>query len=94
MGLESLMTELIKMENYDPTRSPSMESWEDVSVNTPMDDGTLSGQARKDRDLRATIHVERALNLGRANKEVSIPRLFDLPLENPHGFDVTISQLF
>jgi hypothetical protein len=65
------MTALIKMENDDPTRSPSMESWEDVSVNTPIDDGTLSGRTRKDRDLRATIHVERGLHLGRTNKEVT-----------------------
>ena len=63
------------MENVDPTRSPSMESWEDVSVNTPVDDGTLAGR-RKDRDLRATIHVERGLHLGRTNKEVT---KFQLP---------------
>jgi hypothetical protein len=65
------MTTLIKMETEDPTRSPSMESWEDVSVNTPIDDGTLSGRTRKDRDLRTAIHVERGLHLGRMNKEVS-----------------------
>lgn len=59
------------MENDDPTRSPSMESWEDVSVNTPIDDGTISGRNRKDRDLRAAIHVERGLHLGRTNREVN-----------------------
>lgn len=64
------------MENDDPARSPSQESWEDVSVNTPIDDGTLTGRSRKDRDLRATIHVERRLPLGRANKEVT---KFQLP---------------
>ena len=53
------MSALIKMENDDPLTSPSMESWEDVSVNTPIDNGTLSGRNRKDRDLRTTIHVER-----------------------------------
>ena len=76
MNLESTMAALIKMENDDPTRSPSMESWEDVSVNTPIDDGTLAGRSRKDRDLRATIHVERGLQFGRANKEVT---KFQLP---------------
>ncbi len=45
-----------------------MESWEDVSVNTPIDDGTLSGRHRKDRNLRASIHVERGLRLGHASK--------------------------
>ncbi|KUJ20936.1 uncharacterized protein LY89DRAFT_778579 [Mollisia scopiformis] len=76
MTLENTMTALIKMENDDPTRSPSMESWEDVSVNTPIDDGTPSGRSRKDRDLRTTIHVERGVHLGRANKEVT---KFQLP---------------
>ncbi|PVH85112.1 hypothetical protein DL98DRAFT_558090 [Cadophora sp. DSE1049] len=75
LRLENTIDALIKMENVDPTRSPSMESWEDVSVNTPIDDGTLMGR-RKDRDLRATIHVERGLHLGRANKEVT---KFQLP---------------
>lgn len=76
MSLENTMTALIKMEHDDPTRSPSMESWEDVSVNTPIDDGTLSGRTRKDRDLRAMIHVERGLHLGKASKEVT---KFQLP---------------
>ncbi|KAK0113136.1 SNF1-interacting protein [Cadophora gregata] len=75
LNLQSTIDALVKMENVDPTRSPSMESWEDVSVNTPIDDGTLTGR-RKDRDLRATIHVERGLHLGRANKEVT---KFQLP---------------
>lgn len=75
LGLDNTIDALIKMENVDPTRSPSMESWEDVSVNTPVDDGTLAGR-RKDRDLRATIHVERGLHLGRTNKEVT---KFQLP---------------
>jgi VAD1 Analog of StAR-related lipid transfer domain/PH domain len=76
MSLENTMAALIKMEHDDPTRSPSMESWEDVSVNTPIDDGTLSGRTRKDRDLRAMIHVERGLHLGKASKEVT---KFQLP---------------
>ncbi|KAF4636436.1 hypothetical protein G7Y89_g1643 [Cudoniella acicularis] len=76
MTLEETMSVLIKMENEDPTRSPSMESWEDVSVNTPIDDGTISGRTRKERDLRTTIHVERGLHLGRLDKEVT---KFQLP---------------
>lgn len=75
-NLEETMTTLIKMENDDPTRSPSMESWEDVSVNTPIDDNTASGRTRRDRDLRTAIHVERGLHLGRAKKEVT---KFQLP---------------
>lgn len=78
MSLEDIMTALIKMEHEDPTRSPSMESWEDVDVNTPIDDGTISGRAhsRKSRDLRASLHVERGLNFNRKGKEVT---KFQLP---------------
>jgi len=76
LNLEETMRALIKMENDDPTRSPSMESWEDVDVNTPIDDGTASGRLRRDRDLRTSIHVERGLQLGRANKDVA---KFQLP---------------
>jgi VAD1 Analog of StAR-related lipid transfer domain len=75
MSLENLMSELIKLETEDPTRSPSMESWEDISVNTPIDDGTAAGR-RKERDLRTTIHVERELQIGRTGKEVT---KFQLP---------------
>lgn len=77
LGLEDIISALLKMEHDDPTRSPSMESWEDVSMNTPIDDGTLYGRSRsrKDRELRASIHVERGLHLGR-NKEVT---KFQLP---------------
>lgn len=54
-------------------RSPSIESWEDVSVNTPIDNGTSTGRSR---DLRTTIHVERGMHLGRPIKEVT---KFQLP---------------
>jgi hypothetical protein len=75
-SLEETMAALIKMEDEDPSRSPSMESWEDVSMNTPIDDGTPFGRARKGHnDLRTSLHVERSLHLGR-NKEVT---KFQLP---------------
>ncbi|QSZ30583.1 hypothetical protein DSL72_000139 [Monilinia vaccinii-corymbosi] len=78
MSLEDIMTSLIKMEHEDPARSPSMESWEDVDVNTPVDDGTISGRthSRKDRDLRTSLHVERGLNFNRKGKDVT---KFQLP---------------
>jgi hypothetical protein len=84
LTLESLIAELIRMENDDPLRSPSMESWEDISVNTPIDDGTLGGR-RKERDLRAAIHVERGLHIGRTGKEVT---KFQLPSQ-PVTYEVT-----
>ena len=67
MSVEKIMTALIKMEKEDILRSPSMESWEDVSVNTPIDDGTIGGRSRK--DLKQSLHVERGHNLGRSRKE-------------------------
>ena len=76
LSLESIMTALIKMENDDPTRSPSVESWEDVSVNTPIDNGTATGRTRKHQDLRASIHVERGLHVGKIRKEIT---KFQLP---------------
>lgn len=104
LSLENIITALIKMENDDPTRSPSMESWEDVSMNTPIDDGTLSGRTRKDRDLRTTIHVERGVYLGRFNKEVTKFHLPSQPvIYEPQGmqrkaaerhFDISPKALF
>jgi len=79
MSLENIMTALIKMEHDDPTRSPSMESWEDVDVNTPIDDGTLHGRRKYSHhhhDLRTSIHVERGIHLGKARKEIA---KFQLP---------------
>ena len=81
MSLEEIMATLIKMEHEDPTRTPSMESWEDVSVNTPIDDGTFSGRVRRDRDLRATIHVEKGLHLGKKHKEITKFHLPSGPVE-------------
>jgi hypothetical protein len=76
MNFENTMAALIRMEFDDPTRSPSMESWEDVDVNTPIDDGTLHGRRKHHHDLRATIHVEKGIHPGRARKEIT---KFQLP---------------
>jgi hypothetical protein len=80
--LESIMAELIRLESEDPSRSPSMESWEDISVNTPIDDGTWGGR-RKERDLRTSIHVERGLQFRRTGKDVT---KFQLP-SRPVAYD-------
>lgn len=104
MSLENLMTALIKMEYDDPNRSPSMESWEDVDVNTPVDDGTLHGRRKHHHDLKASIHVERSLHLGRTHKEgtriqlPSKPVIYEPP--NMHRkvvereFDISTKSLF
>ncbi len=69
------MSELIRLETEDPTHSPSMENWENISINIPIDDGTPTGR-RKERDLRTSIHVERGLRIGKTGKEVT---KFQLP---------------
>jgi len=76
MSLEDIMSALIKMEHDDPTRSPSMESWEDVDVNTPIDDGTIAGRTRHHRDLRHAVHIDKGLHVGRMRKDVAA---FHLP---------------
>ncbi|KAL6924869.1 hypothetical protein FSHL1_002117 [Fusarium sambucinum] len=45
MDVEAIITTLVnlEMEEYDRP-SPSVESWEEVSANTPMDDGTVAGR--------------------------------------------------
>jgi hypothetical protein len=45
MDLEEIVSALINLEKEDFDRkSPSVESWEEVSSNTPIDDGTASGR--------------------------------------------------
>ncbi|KAH9900358.1 PH domain-containing protein [Xylariomycetidae sp. FL2044] len=46
MELSELIKALIKMEKEDfERRSPSADSWEEVSAHTPMDNGTAAGRA-------------------------------------------------
>ena len=62
--LETIIKTLIKMESQRPVRSSSSESWEDVSISTPMDDGTHGGRHRSRRnlaDLKAPIRVDKSL---------------------------------
>lgn len=64
VGIEEIMKTLIKMEQVDPESSPSIDSWENVSINTPTDgDSTPRRNAtnRDQRDLRASVKVDRAL---------------------------------
>jgi VAD1 Analog of StAR-related lipid transfer domain/PH domain len=63
--LDTVIKTLIKMENQRLVRSSSSESWEDVSISTPMDDGTPGGQDRfrqNLKDLKAPIRVDRSLD--------------------------------
>jgi len=59
MDLTELLAALVNMENEEYERkSPSVESWEEVSANTPIDDGTASGRPvpRKIHELGSGRH--------------------------------------
>ena len=48
LDLESVFKTLLKMEVDGPIRTPSMDSWEDISLDTPADDRTpLIGKSEK-----------------------------------------------
>ncbi len=64
LALEAIMAKLMKLEQDDPTSTPSLESWEDVSLSTPIDDGSVLGRStsqRRGKDLRATVLIDQGL---------------------------------
>ena len=70
LDLESIMKSLMKFENEDPGKTPSLESWEEVSPHAPVDDSSPSrkeGSQRNERDLRANVLVDRTF-YGEASK--------------------------
>lgn len=65
--LESVLKSLIKMEHDDSASSGSLESWEDVSVNAPFDEGLLHRHALPrdhHRDFRAKVLVDGRIQSG------------------------------
>ncbi|KAA6407913.1 MAG: hypothetical protein FRX48_08264 [Lasallia pustulata] len=71
LDLESIMKTLIKLEHEDNGESPSLESWEDVSISTPADDGSSirrDAPQRGGRDLRTTVLVDQRL-YGATNRQ-------------------------
>lgn len=78
---ETTMTTLLRMENEAPSRSPSMESWEDVPVTTPFDSGPSAARIHKDKELKAMIRVDRGLQPGRADKDTTKFKLPSEPVE-------------
>lgn len=64
IGIEEIIRSLIKMEQDNPESSLSVDSWENVSVNTPMDGtSTLGGHTSHSdhRDLRTNLLIDRGL---------------------------------
>lgn len=63
-SIEEIMKALIKMENGDPESSSSMDSWENVSINTPTDGSSFpkrTASYKGQRDLRTNITIDRGL---------------------------------
>ncbi|KKY15562.1 putative transcription factor [Phaeomoniella chlamydospora] len=80
LDLEAVIKTLIKMEQEAPQRSPSLESWEDVASNTPMDELGGGATLRTPTDLKAPIRVDNSLNShgGRAGQGKEVAK-FKLP---------------
>ena len=65
LAAESVINELLAMEQEAEVESPGLESWENVSLNTPCDGGSgnrKGGYSRKERDVRTTVHIDRHLH--------------------------------
>ena len=103
LGLEAVLKALVKIEQDGPTRSPSVDSWEDVSPNTPADDGLITVRTsgkRAGKDLRAPIYVDKDLDIdsGKTGFGKDVPK-FRLPAQPveyvPQGeLHIAVEKLF
>ena len=65
MNTEDIVKALIKMEQNDSGSSPSVDSWENVSINTPTDGAASPKRCvspRDQRDLRTNLLIDRGLH--------------------------------
>ena len=76
LDLETVMKTLIKLEQDDPTNSPSLQSWDEMSSSAHYEDGfsmKRNASQRNQPDLRASVLVDslhKGNNLG-DNKDVT-----------------------
>lgn len=102
--LESVLRSLIKMEHDDSASNGSLESWEDVSVNTPFDEGWLLHRHTSPRDchrdFRAKVSVDGRLQSGAGKPgETKGTGKFKLPAQpvdyEPSGMDrLAVNKVF
>ena len=97
LGIEEVMKTLIKMEHDDPETSPSVDSWENVSINTPPDGGSTpkrNASLRDPRDLRANVLIDRGIygdtsfqpdTIGDSTKAFKLPK--QPVVYSPSGMD-------
>ncbi|EEQ83720.2 SipA3 [Blastomyces dermatitidis ER-3] len=78
-NLESIFKSLVKMEQ-DITRTPSMESWEDVSLNTPVDGASngVNGK-RSDAPLKPVLRSDHDLDMNKRKSDYHDAPRFKLP---------------
>ncbi|EXJ82043.1 hypothetical protein A1O1_08111 [Capronia coronata CBS 617.96] len=106
-GLEDIIKRLLKMENESVERSPSLESWEDVSPNTPVDVGGPRYRGRASTigtELKGPLRVDRALHqtpLGLRESKFKLPAHpvkyvppGNLRLAEEREFDISAKALF
>ncbi|OJD15268.1 hypothetical protein AJ78_04453 [Emergomyces pasteurianus Ep9510] len=106
-NLENVFKTLIKMEEHI-TRTPSMESWEDVSLNTPVD-GTSSdvNGKRSDALFKSALRLDNNLDMNKRKPSHHDAPRFKLPSQPveyvPQGalhlaaekfFDISSKALF
>jgi hypothetical protein len=110
LSLEALVKALLKMETEAADRSPSLESWEDIPADTPVD-SMYNGRRRQrsstlQSELRTSTRIDRTLSTTFSNKIENTPK-FKLPAQpvkyTPPGnltqaaereFDVSPKALF
>ncbi|KAG5296957.1 transcription factor SipA3 [Histoplasma ohiense] len=81
-NLEKMFKSLIKME--DITRTPSMESWEDVSLNTPVDGASRNVDGkRSDTPFKPELRPDHDLNMNKRNHDHDSLRI-KLPSQPVH----------
>ena len=81
-SLEFVMKSLIGLEQDDSKSSPSLESWEDVSMGTSQDDSTKvkrNTSQRYHRDLKTSVHVDPGLYRAAEKLEEGKDTKFKLP---------------
>ncbi|KAI9819364.1 MAG: SNF1-interacting protein [Phylliscum demangeonii] len=64
LGLEDLLDRLLQMEMVDEEKTPSSESWEEVSIRTPADEGLAASKldgGRRHGDFQTPFRVDRDL---------------------------------
>ncbi|EHY56107.1 SNF1-interacting protein [Exophiala dermatitidis] len=106
-GLEEIIKTLLKMETESVERSPSLESWEDVSPNTPIDTGGPRYRGRASTigaELKGAFRVDRSLHqtpLDRNESKFKLPAQpvryvppGNLRLAVEREFDISAKALF